>query len=281
MSIELDKIVKAEKELKQLEEQYKGLAADASLTAASFAPPPWGTAADVVSIGKSLWSGDWGGALLDTVGLIPVVGDAVKGATKGTKIAAKMDEVADAIKVARAKLTQMKDNLINGSKKNKKELDDAINGCSTKNCANKKNINGPTKTIPTGKKGGKPEGSKSPETGSQKRKHQLENEAAELLAKNGYKVKQNPGTQPNGKNPDYEIEGNIFDCLSPGSSNIDQVRKGISTKVNSGQTDRIVLNLDDSKVSPDNVRDMLNRKPKTGLKEVIGVKDGQITQIFP
>jgi hypothetical protein len=140
-SNKLAQIKQAEKELKQLEEQYKELAADATLTAASMAPPPWGTAADVVSIGKSLWSGDWGGALLDAVGLIPVVGDTIKGASKGTKIAAKMDEVADAIKAARKKLATKKDNLINGSKKNKKELDDATNGCSTKNCANKKKIN--------------------------------------------------------------------------------------------------------------------------------------------
>ncbi len=139
MSIELDKIAKAEKELKQLEDQYKELAADAALTAASFAPPPFGTAADVVSIGKSLWSGDWGGALLDTVGLIPVVGDSIKGATKGTKIAAKMDEVADAIKAARAKLAKKKNDLINGSKKNnKKKVDDATTNSSTTKCAHKK-----------------------------------------------------------------------------------------------------------------------------------------------
>jgi len=135
---ELAKIKQAEKELKQLEEQYKELAADAALTAASFAPPPFGTAADVVSIGKSLWSGDWGGALLDAVGLIPVVGDTIKGATKGTKIAAKMDEVADAIKVARAKLARKKDNLINGNKLDKPKVDKAKNDSSITHCGAKK-----------------------------------------------------------------------------------------------------------------------------------------------
>jgi len=139
MNIDLEKIAKAEKELKQLEDKYKELAADAALTAASFAPPPFGTVADVVSIGKSVWSGDWGGALLDVVGLIPVVGDTIKGATKGTKIAAKMDEVADAIKAARAKLAKKKNDLINGSKKNnKKKVDDATTNSSTTKCAPKK-----------------------------------------------------------------------------------------------------------------------------------------------
>jgi hypothetical protein len=138
MSIELDTITKAEKELKQLEDKYKELAADAALTAASFAPPPFGTAADVVSIGKSLWSGDWGGALLDVVGLIPIVGDTIKGATKGTKIAAKMDEVQDAIKAARETLTKKKNNLLNGSKTNQAGVDKAKNNSSITCCGAKK-----------------------------------------------------------------------------------------------------------------------------------------------
>jgi len=83
---DLAKIQKAEKELQQVENVYAELATDASLTAASMAPPPVGTAADVVSIGRSLWKGDWGGALLDVVGIIPIVGDGIKGGVKGTKI---------------------------------------------------------------------------------------------------------------------------------------------------------------------------------------------------
>jgi len=142
-----------------------------------------------------------------------------------------------------------------------------------------KNISSRTK--PSGIKNGKPGGDRTPETGSQKRKHKRENQSADLLAKNGYKVKQNPGTQPNGKNPDFEIEGKIFDNLAPDTSNVDQVRKGISRKINEGQADRIVLNLDDTPLSPDDISDMLARKPKEGLSEVIGIKNGKITQIFP
>ena len=142
-----------------------------------------------------------------------------------------------------------------------------------------KNIQSHTK--PTGVKGGKPAGKRTLETGSQKHKHMRENESADLLAKNGYKVKQNPDTLPNGKNPDFEIEGKVFDNLAPGSSNIDQVRKGISRKINEGQTERIVLNLDDSPFSPNDISDMLARKPKEGLSEVIGIKNGKITKIFP
>jgi len=139
----------------------------------------------------------------------------------------------------------------------------------------------PEKTKPTGEMGGSPSGERTPETGSQKHKHKRENESADLLAQNGYKIKQNPDTLPNGKNPDFEIEGKVFDNLAPDSSNIDQIRKGISNKVNSGQTERIVLNLDDSPFNPSDISDLLTRKPKEGLLEVIGIKNGEITQIFP
>ena len=86
-------VKQAEKELDQLDAAYAEMAADAALTAGSMAPPPFGTVADVVSIGKSLWTGDWGRALLDVVGLLPLPGDAIKGAGKGAKIANKMTEV--------------------------------------------------------------------------------------------------------------------------------------------------------------------------------------------
>ena len=42
-----------------------------------------------------------------------------------------------------------------------------------------------------------------------------------------------------------------------------------------------VLNLDDYPFKPSDIADILKRKPKEGLQEVIGIKDGNITQIFP
>ena len=42
-----------------------------------------------------------------------------------------------------------------------------------------------------------------------------ENEAAETLAKNGYDVEQNPKVEGTTRNPDYIIEGEVFDCYSP------------------------------------------------------------------
>lgn len=112
-----------------------------------------------------------------------------------------------------------------------------------------------------------------------------ENESADVMSRNGYDVEQNPPGRPNGKNPDYKIEGEYFDCYNPTSSNVDQVRKGISDKVLSPdgklQADRIVLNMDDSPLSLDDVKGVLTRKPIADLKEVVIVKDGKAIPFFP
>lgn len=83
-------------ELRQLNSQYGELAADAGLAGASMLPPPAGTAADVVSIGRSVWGGRWGDALFDVVGLIPLGGDAIKGA----RILNKLNDFRRALDVA-------------------------------------------------------------------------------------------------------------------------------------------------------------------------------------
>jgi hypothetical protein len=137
------------------------------------------------------------------------------------------------------------------------------------------------KIVPTGEKNGNPSGIRSPETGSYKHTHMRENQAAEILAEKGYRIEQNPGTLPNGKNPDYKIEGKYFDCLSPISNSIDQIRKGISRKVRSGQADRIVLNLNDSPLDAADISSLLSRKPVKNLKEVIGIRENRLIQIFP
>lgn len=140
------KIKQAEKELDRLDNAYAELAADAALTAGSMAPPPFGTAADVASLGKSLWMGDWTGALFDVVGLIPVAGDAIKVAGKGAKIANKMKQVKKALKIARTALTRQRKALILGrkraaleywakvKKKGKAAYDEAIKKCSKQTC---------------------------------------------------------------------------------------------------------------------------------------------------
>jgi len=51
----------------------------------------------------------------------------------------------------------------------------------------------------------------------QRKTLEAENEAAQIFAKNGYHIEQQPKVLPRDgidpkKNPDYRIEGEIFDC---------------------------------------------------------------------
>lgn len=108
-----------------------------------------------------------------------------------------------------------------------------------------------------------------------------ENESADTLARHGYDVEQNPPPLPNGKEPDYKIEGRYFDCYAPSSKNLDNIRDEISNKVKEGQADRIVLNLDDCPRSPEEIKDVLQRKPINGLKEILVVKDGKVIPFYP
>jgi hypothetical protein len=108
-----------------------------------------------------------------------------------------------------------------------------------------------------------------------------ENESAVTLAREGYKVEQNPVVEGS-KNPDYKIEGRIFDCYAPSTSNARNIASHIEEfKVKSDQADRIVLNLDDSGVELNHLRNQLNNYPIQGLKEIIVLKNGEITPFFP
>jgi hypothetical protein len=108
-----------------------------------------------------------------------------------------------------------------------------------------------------------------------------ENESADTLAERGYDVEQNPPPRPNGREPDYRIEGEYFDCYAPSSKNLDNIRDEVSGKVKEGQADRIILNLDDCARSTDEIRAVLERKPVADLKEILVVKDGKVVPFYP
>lgn len=136
---------KAKEELAALESSYKEFAADGALAAAGWAPPPWGTAADLASLGKSLIKGDWGGALFDAIGLVPIAGDAAKAG----KLAKRGKQIEAAIDAAKTKLTRHLANLIEGRRaaaktywndivtEGRKKFDAAIKNCSTQACKDK------------------------------------------------------------------------------------------------------------------------------------------------
>ena len=101
-----DKINAAERELSVLDSHYADLAADVGLMGASMLPPPAGTAADLASLGKSLATGDYVGALFDTIGFVPLIGDGIKGLAKGTKALDRLNDLRKAIDSATAGLAR-------------------------------------------------------------------------------------------------------------------------------------------------------------------------------
>lgn len=140
-------------------------------------------------------------------------------------------------------------------------------------------------TAPSGKPdpGRKPRGRRSDAHPTKKKDLPLrrENESADTLARHGYDVEQNPAPKPNGREPDYKIEGEYFDNYAPSSNDLDNIRDMISKKVKKDQADRIVLNLDDCPRPIDDIRDVLERKPIGDLKEILVVKDGTVIPFYP
>jgi hypothetical protein len=112
-----------------------------------------------------------------------------------------------------------------------------------------------------------------------------ENDAAKALAAAGYDIEQNPPTTASGKNPDFLIQGEIWDCYSPRGSSTRTIHTAIREKVGRAgedqQADRIVLNLDGCGASPAEIRSRLERSPISRLREIKIVKDGTVAQFYP
>lgn len=112
-----------------------------------------------------------------------------------------------------------------------------------------------------------------------------ENDAATTLAKAGYDIEQNPLARPNGRRPDYMIDGEWWDCYAPRGTSTRTIHTAIRDKVGKSdadrQADRIILNLDGCSVSPDEIRARLKRSPIRGLQEIKIVKGGKVTQFYP
>jgi Contact-dependent growth inhibition CdiA C-terminal domain len=142
------------------------------------------------------------------------------------------------------------------------------------------------KVNPTGTKGGTPSGRptkiRPQDDAATQRSLQRENESAETLARNGYKVEQNPGKQPNGTNPDYKVEGEIFDNYAPGPG---KKPRGIWSEVENKvvekqQTNGVVLNLDDWGGDTEALQAQFRDHPIPGLEQVLVVKNGQVSNLF-
>jgi hypothetical protein len=102
-----------------------------------------------------------------------------------------------------------------------------------------------------------------------------ENESADILAREGFDVTQNPAV-PGPKNPDYLINGSIYDNFAPTTSSARNIWSVVKGKVESGQTSRIVLNLNDSGVSLEALTKQFSDWAIEGLEDVIIIKDGKV-----
>ncbi|UQA55737.1 PAAR-like domain-containing protein [Polyangium aurulentum] len=306
-ALEEQAAAEAEREALEREAMWEGgkMAAD---VAGIFDPTP---ASDVIGGTMCLVDGDFVGAGLSLVSVLPYFGDAIAKPLKGTRAAAKiaqlgekmaeigrkLDKLTDASKkaIARAKEALRKRRGGGGGPPGPPKPRNPGDGGFTPGGALK-----PKRTAPSGKPGGKPRGEPTPIKGDGETVRSLtrENETANKLANRGYDVEQNPTPRQNGKRPDYKIEGEHADCYAPTTKDrgptaepltaedkaakMDNIRDYISKKVKRGQAERFTINLDDApEVSVSDIKDIFARKPVNRLEEIIVLKGDEIVHVFP
>lgn len=155
-------------------------------------------------------------------------------------------------------------------------------------------------TQPTGQKGSEPQGFRArpqdAKTEEDRRALGRQNDVAALLASNGYQTLQRPSDaqvararQEHGdhgdplKNPDYLLEGRVFDCYSPNpATSVRNVWSQVRKKGRSGQTERVVVDLKEWNGDMSAMRKQFEDWTLPRIKEVkLITPDDQIIQIVP
>lgn len=85
-----------------------------------------------------------------------------------------------------------------------------------------------------------------------------EKESASILSKSGYHVEQNPVTA-GVQNPDYKINGEIFDNYAPKSGGVRNIWSDVKGKIDEGQTTNVVINVSDTPVTIDALKNKFNQ----------------------
>ncbi|WP_336686034.1 hypothetical protein [Chryseobacterium bernardetii] len=109
-----------------------------------------------------------------------------------------------------------------------------------------------------------------------------ENEAADILAKKGYDIEQNPNIPNTTKNPDYKIEGKVFDCYSPYNSDksVRNIWTEVKGKIDSKQTERVIINLKNWEGKIDDLQKQFDNYKVDDLKELMIIdKNNNINHI--
>ena len=105
---------------------------------------------------------------------------------------------------------------------------------------------------------------------------QRENESAQILAGSGFHVVQNP-VVAGPMNPDYLINGEVYDHYAPSTDNVRRIWERVKEKVERGQASNIVIGLQDSVADEEALRRQFAEWPIDGLGEVLIVRpDGTI-----
>jgi len=111
------------------------------------------------------------------------------------------------------------------------------------------------------------------------RGHQRENESAQILGQNGFDIIQNPAVDGT-KNPDYLINGEIYDHYAPSTDRARNIWSEVKGKVEKDQAANIVIGLQDSDVDEDALQQQFENWPIEGLGDVIIIRpDGTIGRL--
>jgi len=128
---------------------------------------------------------------------------------------------------------------------------------------------------------GPPKKTRPKEAAENRRADGYENSTAALFAKNGYDIEQNPRVE-GVKRPDYRIEGQIFDNISPTTARLRNIWDTLQGKVAERQALRFVITLDESSpVTFAQLRTQFATYEISGLEQVFAVKGSTIAQIWP
>jgi hypothetical protein len=83
-----------------------------------------------------------------------------------------------------------------------------------------------------------------------------------------------------GKNPDFLIEGKVYDAYGPTNNDPASAYSGIAVKVDEGQTQNVVVNLGRSGMTRAELENQLLANPIENLKEVLIIgPDGSVGRL--
>lgn len=208
----------------------------------------------------------------------PIGGTCFVSTTGGASIPIAISGVAD-VALGGAAITIAKSVGSNASKQSEKD----------KEILKKLEGEGKSGTKPSLEKGGKPKGKYTNKANTGLKR---QDEAADLLASEGYDITMleeidggNGYGIAEGSNPDFLIEGEVFDCYTPlENTPFKNIKNTLGKKLKT-QAEKMVLNLDEYPIEAiDDLKSFLLSQTENGdlkrLQELIVIRDGKIITWF-